>query len=237
MFARDAEHDSPVTVQHAEGLSLGFLSASSILRASDYSKTSLSGKKLQKSFADASAMSAISCILFNNSTNDDGSSPIDNPMSSPSPKRRWEVHKDHFLSGLLQCAGRRHALNIEGSGCAQSSTGRRNRSSSFSDWNADDHSSPSSRRIMYGSRSGLSIEDYAKALRPMITCYAILDQISKDFTLKMDDKMVEKCAENLAGIVGKCQKADNIRALISIAKITLDDTSIVEELEIGVNTI
>jgi len=240
MFARDAEHDAPVTVQHAKGLPSAFLAASSILRASLVETTST--KKLRKGFADAGPMAAICCILFQNSVNDEDVSPAgnlttENAPSIPPPKRRWELHKDHFLTGLLQCAGRRHTLGIDGSGCVQPTAARRMRSSSFSDWNSDDHAGSSVARRPYGKRSGLTIEEYAKALRPMITLYATLDQLSKVFTLQMDDENIEKCSETLVAVIESCQKAEDIRSLIALAKITLDDTTIIEELEAGMNTV
>ena len=243
MFARDAEHDAPITVRHAKGLSTGFLTASSILRANDLFDNSQI-KKMRKGFADAGPMAAICCILFQNSMNEEevlssmSVMSTERSPSSPPPKRRWELHKDHFLTGLLQCAGRRHSLGINGSGCVTPSSGRRIRSSSFSDWK-DDNSGPSgtSVRRPIGKRSGLAIEDYAKALRPMITLYATLEQLSKVFTIQMDDEKIESCSEQVASTIEACQKAEDIRSLISLAKITLDDTSIVEELEAGMNTV
>ena len=69
----------------------------------------------------------------------------------------------------------------------------------------------------------------------MIIFYSLIDQLSKDFNLQMDDEKIESCSERLADIVDKCQKADNIRTLISIADISMDDTTIIEEVEIGLN--
>lgn len=240
MFARDAEHDAPVTVRHAKGLSTAYLAASSIIRANDVFDNSQM-KKMRKGFADAGPMAAICCILFQNSMNEEEVLSSMNDLSSegspsaPPPKRRFEVHKDHFLAGLLQCAGRRYSLGINGSGCGTSSSGRRMRSSSFSDWN-DDSPTLSGRRPI-GKRSGLAIEDYAKALRPMVIFYAVLHQMSKVFTIDMDDEKIEACSERVVGVIESCQKAEDIRSLISLANITLDDTSIVEELESGMNTV
>ena len=242
MFARDAEHDAPVTVRHAKGLSTGYLAASSILRANDKSESSQM-KKMRRGFADAGPMAAICCILFQNSINDEDvlSSMNDLAMSteispsSPPPKRRWEMHKDHFLHGILQCAGRRHSLGVDGSGCATQNVGRRMRSSSFSDWN-DDHLNTSGRRPV-GKRSGLTIEEYGRALRPMITLYAIFDQVSKAFTLNMEDDKIETCSQQIVSTIEACQQAKDIRSLISLAKITLDDTTIIEELEAGMKTV
>jgi len=241
MFAKDAEHDLPVTVRHANGLSTAYLASSSILRCSDLLETSKI-KQLRRAFVDAGPMAAICCILFQNTINDEDVSSAnaciissEHAQSAPPPKRRWEMHKDHFLIGLLQCAGRRHALGIDGSGCEQSSSSRRGRSSSLSEWN-EDLSGPPSRRPV-GKRSGLTIEEYAKPLRPMLLFYATLDQLSKLFTLQMDDERIELCSQQLVSTIESCQKAESIRSLIALCNISLDDTTIIEEFKAGAGTV
>lgn len=238
MFARNAEHDNPGDVLHAKGLSTAYLAASSILRCSDLSQTAKT-KQLRRAFADCAPMAAICCILFQNSMNDEDvlseNSNIlstDNSPNIPPPKRRWEMHKSHFLAGLLQCAGRRHAQGVEGSGCI---TGRRVRSSSLSDWN-EEHSNLSPRRHI-GKRNSLTVEEYGKIMRPMLILYAILDHLSNAFTLQMDDEVIEKCSHQLVNVIESCQKAGDIRSLLSHACITLDDTTIIEEVEAGINTV
>jgi len=243
MFAKDAEHDLPVTVRHAKSLSTGYLASSSILRCSDLLETS-KVKQLRRAFADAGPMAAICCILFQNIVSDEDVSSSDasmlsseNAPSVPPPKRRWEMHKDHFLMGLLQCAGRRHALGIDGSGCEQPSSIRRHRSTSLSEWNEEHTSSnPPSRRPV-GKRSGVTVEEYSKPLRPMLLLYATLDQLSKLFTLQMDDENIEKCSQQLLSTIESCQKAENIRSLITLCNISLDDTTIIEAFEAGAGTV
>jgi hypothetical protein len=239
MFAKNAEHDSSANVLHAKGLSTAYLAASSILRCTDLVQTAKT-KQLRRAFADCAPMSAICCILFQNTINDEDVSSAnsmilttENVPNIPPPKRRWEMHKYHFLSGLLQCAGRRHAQGIDGSGCL--TTGRRVRSSSLSEWN-EDNSTLSPRRHI-GKRNGLSVEEYGRIMRPMLILYACLDQLSSVFTPQMDDEIVENCSQQLVKSIESCQKAGDIRSLIHQANISLDDTAIIEEIEAGMNTV
>mmetsp|Transcript_26538 Transcript_26538/g.39785 ORF Transcript_26538/g.39785 Transcript_26538/m.39785 type:complete len:1455 (+) Transcript_26538:731-5095(+) len=252
LFARDAEHDSPGAVQHAKHLTSGFLVASSILRASDYKDESTTSQRMRRSLADAAPMVSICCILFNNDPTNSNSSVEKksakkiSPHNMPDPKRCWELYKDHFLCGLIRCAGRRQALGIDSSGCESSrgtSSGRTTRSASFNEWDASpEHqrrgSSLMSRNSQFGKRSSTTtVEDHATALRPMITFFAALDQISKDFALNMDDEKVEVSAERLVHVVEECQKADNIRSLLSLANIFMEDKKIIEEIDAGRKTV
>ena len=243
MFSIAASHESPTVSKHARGLSTGYLAASAILRASDIPKTSKM-KQLRKGFAEAGPMAAICCILFHNIMNDEditasnaSAMTAENPPSVPPPKRRWEVNKDHFLRGLVLWAGRRHALDVTGSGCEHSNTNRRARATSFSDW-GDDHSpsSPSVRRAV-GKRRGLTIDDYSKSLRPAFVLFALLDHLSKLFTIEMNDERVDSCSQELVNTIEVCHKAENIRTLMNIAHIEYDDTKIIEAFEEGVSTV
>lgn len=83
----------------------------------------------------------------------------------------------------------------------------------------------------------MSVEDYATALRPMITFFASLDQMSKDFILNMDDEKVEESAERLVHTIEQCQKADDIRSLLSIVNISISDEKIIEEIDAGIKTV
>ena len=97
--------------------------------------------------------------------------------------------------------------------------------------------SPSNGRYQIGKRGSSSVEDYATALRPMITLFASLDQISKDLALNMDDEKVEEAAERLVHRAEQCQKADNIRSLLAMANISMDDKKIIEEIDAGIKTV
>ncbi len=260
LFARDAEHDSPGAVHHAKHLTSGFLAASSILRASDYKDESITSQRMRRGLADAAPMISICCILFNNDpTSSDSLSLssfenkkcVKNKNSSgdvaSNSKRCWELHKDHFLCALIRCAGRRQALGIDSSGCESSrghSLGRRTRSASFNEWDSSPEQDRRGSSSMTGGRnqigkrgSSSTVEDHATALRPMITLFAVLDQISKDFTLNMEDETVEEAAERLVHIVEKCQRANNIRSLLSIVNVSMEDKKIIEEIEAGRKTV
>lgn len=228
-IARNSEHDSPITVQHARELSTCFLAASSILRSGEMEVGNLA-KKLRKGFIESSLMSSICCILFKNAITDVG--------ISGTSKMRWELYKNHFLTGILQYAGRRHALGIESSGCVQPNSKGRGRASSFSEWDYDGSVGPSPDRRKHTTRKGPStIELYSKAIRPMVTFYAMIDQVSKDFSLEMSDEDVEASASKLVGVVESCYNAENVSALLSTANISLDHTTIIEEIEIGINSV
>jgi hypothetical protein len=244
MFANDAEHDAPETAQHARFLSAGVLAASSILRAKDFDASgSSTAAALMKGIADSAPMAALCCILFNNTCDEDPA--VTDKAGAPHPRRRWALHKEEFLRGLIACAGRRHALNIEDSGCVTSKNrASRIRSSSFTEWDLvdDERSSgesgaPSRRKThssMLGKKRGLpQIDDFANALRPMITLYAILDQLSSDFVVNMSDEVVEASAARLAETIEACQKSRSIHDLLQKAKATLDHEEIIEELQKG----
>merc|ERR1712113_58919 len=135
-------------------------------------------------------MVSICCILFNSNSASSDSSPDKKSSKKTSPNKRdpkkcWESHKDHFLCALIRCAGRRHALGIDSSGCESSrgtSSGRTTRSASFNEWDAslDQERRGSSSSYQFGKRvSTATVEDHATALRPMITLFAALDQLSK----------------------------------------------------------
>jgi len=269
MFANDAEHDVPETAQHARGLNAGFLAAFEILKARDYlgrggvgGVASATTLRLRRGLADAAPMACLTCVLFFN-LKDDAShghgeakavsaiAALDEEAvsTSPHPKRRWMLHRDRFLRGLLQCAGRRHACNVDGSGCAtdrrsaSSSAARRMRSSSLTDWEDPDIlrgsgkgtcGSPglsigSKRGSLLGKRSTPGITEYAAALRPAVTLYAIFDAISADFTLDMDDAQIEAAASRLVDVIKGCQKAGNIQELLHRAGVSMDHDAIMEE--------
>jgi hypothetical protein len=164
---------------------------------------------------------------------------------TPHPRRRWALQKEEFLRGLIACAGRRHALSIEDSGCVTAkSRASRIRSSSFTEWDLvdDERSSGESGTLsrrkthssILGKKRGLpQIEDFAKALRPMITLYAILDQLSSDFVVNMNDEIVDASAARLAETIFSCQKSKSIHDLLEKAKVTLDHEEIIEELQKG----
>jgi hypothetical protein len=65
----------------------------------------------------------------------------------------------------------------------------------------------------------------------------MIDQLSKDFSLEMNDQDVETSASKLVGVVESCYNAENVSALLSKTNISLDHTTIIEEIEIGINSV
>mmetsp|Transcript_37080 Transcript_37080/g.41421 ORF Transcript_37080/g.41421 Transcript_37080/m.41421 type:complete len:1925 (+) Transcript_37080:80-5854(+) len=249
MFESEAAVDAPDTAQHARSLSAGFLAACEIISAEDYD--SLGKSTLIRGIADSSAMSALTCILFHNTKDDYGSgAEISDELASPHPKRRWVIGKELFLRGLLNCAGVRHALAIQSSGCvsARNIGTKRSRSRSFTDWEiakedgVDNQESSTTSRTARASRKSSSpgincfratINDFGNAMRPMIVYYAILDQLSSDFTPNCDDVSIEECASRLVEVIESCQKSKSIHELLEIAKITSTHEEIINELQRG----
>lgn len=248
VFVRDAEHDTPETVKHARELSSALLATSKILEADDYESESSNSLRLCQGFADASPMAALCCILFYNTENDNNSHSnkrrsTNVTVNSPLQKRRWNLHKNVFLCGLIRCAGRRYALGIYSSGCESTRrnvTGRRLRSTSFSEWELPDRNkipSATSRRSLILNRGAKTVDDYAKVLRPMITMFTILDCLSGLFSFNMNDESIEKGVERLVEVIQSCQSAPNIRLLMCEAKINLDDDQILYEIDAGIKTV
>ena len=240
MFEKDAQMDAPETAQHARALSAGFLAASAITQADDYDKSNQT--VLLRGLSDSALMASLTCILFHNTKDDYGSATDED---KPHPKRRWIMGKENFLRGLLNCAGRRHALGVENSGCLSGrNAGRsRSRSSSFAEWDIVDDGDAimdidsasiareSIKRDRSSSKAG--IDDFRDALRPMLVYYAMMDQLSTDFVLNMDDVKVEEVANRLAQVIDNCQRSKGIHELLRKAKVTLDHDEIIDELQRG----
>jgi hypothetical protein len=257
MFDKDAQVDQPVQSQHARCLSTGFLAACTIASADSSKSSSLN--QLTRGIADAAPMALLTSVLFHNATDDDNASGSSNDEScKPHPKRQWLVGKDYFLRGLLICAGRRHALRLESSGCntSRGPMGRQ-RASSFAEWdlldgsenpdaagsssgfsfarassargNSSSNSSSSRRR---GS-SKATIEDFQNAIRPMITLYAIVDHLSAEFSLAMEDVQIQESAERLVYAIEECQRSKSIHELLDKAKVMMDHEEMMEYLQKG----
>jgi hypothetical protein len=224
-FESEAQIDSPTSSLHANELSSGFLAAREIVTAKDCYGLAKSPTFL-RAIADSAVMAALTCVLFE--------------KNDTQSKRRWVVGKEHFLRGLLNCAGSRHASGIHDSGCLSRTGGTvRSRSSSFTDWEVVDstedlnnHGSPTT-NTKSGSSSHASIDDFANALRPFIVFYAMMDQLSLDFTPTLDDEAVEEAATRLAEVIETCQKSKDIHELLEKAKVTLSHSEIMNELQRG----
>lgn len=249
MFEKDAQVDAPEMAQHARNLSAGFLAACAISHADEANQRSQS--QLQRGLADASAMACLTCILFHNTKDDYTSSPT--PASSedegtrPHPKRRWIVGRDYFLRGLLNCAGRRFALCVEGSGCSATRTTatKRRRPAGFADWDIVDEdemlelggatsaASAYASVLSRSSTNAASIDDFRDALRPMVVYFAMMDQLSNDFVLCLDDTQVQDLANRLVEVINDCHSCKSIHELLRKARVNLKNDEILEELQKG----
>jgi len=253
MFAKDVAQDAPETALHAKALSGAFLAGHEILKSKDSIRTGAVTPALRRGMADAAPMASLCCILFHNIKADEEASDSDDEPVCPSPKRRWKLNKDEFLCGLIRCAGRRFKLGVRDSGCVSSRGSLKRptaRTSSFAEWDEDEHvsthagpwdkSSNSNNRkstsSLLGKRSAPKMEDYASALRPMIILYAIFDTLSQEFVLTMDDEAVADSAARLVSSIECCQKAGTIQDLLKEAQITMDHNKILEEIEVGIDS-
>lgn len=165
----------------------------------------------------------------------------------PSLTRQWEVYKTKFLAGLMRCAGHRHSMGVTDSGCVTSrgiSTGRKNieRVRSYKDWMLTSSSSSSSNDVSESSvgvftskssRRNSMIEDYSSALRPMITLYAVFDQLSKEFVTGNSDEITSEASEHLATKLDLCYKSNDIHELLCVAEITVGHDIICKCFEKG----
>uniref|UniRef100_A0A7S2LR68 E3 ubiquitin ligase UBR4 C-terminal domain-containing protein n=1 Tax=Skeletonema marinoi TaxID=267567 RepID=A0A7S2LR68_9STRA len=235
MFAANAEHDeSPEVSKHARNLSYGFLLGEDIVDLPTFDRNLNSrSKRLERGVAESAPMAALCSILFYNVEDETGSGTKNGKCLSPtgkapSPTRQWEVNKDIFLAGLIRCAGHRHSLGLTDSGCATSkglSAGRKNveKTRSFADWRKDD---------IRSQHKTAMIDDYGQALRPMITLYAVFDQLSREFVVN-DDESTEATSERLAARLESCYKAGDIEELLQVAEIAMSRDLICKYFEKG----
>ena len=156
------------------------------------------------------------------------------------------------------CAGRRHALGIESSGCTSGRSGSsgggrpRSGSTSFPDWDTVDSpdgvsgsvsatATSSARSSSSGGgrkkkRSKADINDFGSSLRPMVTLFGILDQLSEDFVISgMKDAEIEQAASRIVAVLEQCRKARDIRELLKMCKadIILEDDEILADFQLG----
>jgi hypothetical protein len=247
---KDAQLDQRSLSHHAHGLSAGCLLACSVLFRKDAAK---SRTELARGVADATPMAALTSVVFHN-TSPSGSRQSghsSNESEKPHPKREWLVGRELFLRGLLMCAGRRHVLNLNCSGCESSrNLSGRKRSSSFADWDVveeEDAERPAApteapRPARRGGRPGRAagrspssptVEDFRNAFRPMITLFAIIDQLSAEFGMSMSDVQIEESGQRLAGVIDNCLRSRSIHELIRKANVPLDLGQMMDLLQKG----
>jgi hypothetical protein len=155
----------------------------------------------------------------------------------PHAERRWLANKELFLQGLLACAGRRHVLGADDSGCLSPKRGtpRATKVTAFTEWDTENRIEPgaSSRQTNDGKSGGTKIDDFALALRPMITLYAILDKLSSVFVVNMSDELVEQSVAQVVQKVEDCLKTKDIHELLIVAGVDMDHDQIMEEVQKG----
>ncbi|KAL3921480.1 MAG: hypothetical protein SGILL_002728 [Bacillariaceae sp.] len=238
-FDLEAQVDSPASSLHARSISAGFLAGREILSARDFD--SVGATSLVRGIADSSAIAALTAILYH-SKRADGNDTTESSNETPHPKRRWVVGSEQFLRGLINCAGCRHALGVSDSGCisGRGAGTKRSRSTAFADWTASDEaneSQPKASRTSGGNRgksnSRAGIEDFGIALRPFLIFYAMMDQLSSDFTPEMDDAAIEAAALRLVQTIESCYRSNDIHQLLEKAKITLSHSELINELQRG----
>jgi hypothetical protein len=113
-------------------------------------------------------------------------------------------------------------MGLMDSGCVTSrgiSAGRKNieRVLSYKEWtttSSGSDASESSGVLSKSSRRNTMIEDYSRALRPMITLYAVLDQLSREFIAGSSDEITDEASEHLAAKLDSCYKSSDIHKLL-----------------------
>ncbi len=79
-----------------------------------------------------------------------------------------------------------------------------------------------------------SLEDFSSSLRPMIMLNALLDVLSEQFVLNMQDTEIEASATRIVEVLQQCQHSKGLRELLKISQVTsLSDDDILEEFQAG----
>jgi E3 ubiquitin-protein ligase UBR4 len=231
---------------------------------------------LTRHIADAATMGSLTSIVYHNTHADDTDASLttaatiraklcDDDVGSqiPHPKRQWIVGNDYFLQSLLLCAGRRYALGITGSGCSPSLSNHSSRSNSTCDdgnrtnmttaTTTTTTSSSSTRRTnahpASSSASTVTLDDLYMAIRPMIIYFAILHQISNDYTptglaissssspTTATKDAIELCVERLVQLITNCWKCRTMVELLSTTNIVMDQDTILLWFQKGMMSI
>jgi hypothetical protein len=247
-FAKQTDVEQKESLIHAQGLSAGCLLACGVVFKENSKKEN---SELLRAVADGTLMGAITSIIFYNAKACGGGQlKVDATSEKPHPKREWVIGRDRFLRGLIVCAGRRHVLNLNSSGCLPGRTlSGRKRSSSFAEWDNNDAeeaisptetASPRSKsktRRRAGRPSARpnmpSVDDFQNAFRPMITLFAILDQLSAEFTQTMDDNQIEASSQRMVQVIEESQASRSIQELLRKAKVPFDNGQLISLLQRG----
>ena len=236
-------------LSHALALSSGLILGWKIIQSKDHGMDSSHFSRLQFNVAEAAPMAALSSILLHNARNDD-SDALHTNTSTSTDINRWSMYREVFCSSLMFSSGHRHALGIEGSGCESSrnsSAGKRARSTSFHDWDGEslegkpektnESSLMTKLKSFMGKRSSCPLDQYAKALRPMITLFIVLDHLAANFAAGMTDETIDQCSDALAKVFESCQRAENLTALLRIGNIPIDKGRILDAFNEGYRSV
>lgn len=250
-FAKEVDVEQKDNVLHAQGLSAGCLLACGMVFSENSKKEN---SDLLRAVADGTVMGAITSIIFYNTKPCGGGKlkvDIQPGKLKPHPKREWLIGRDLFLRGFIVCAGRRHVLNLNSSGCLPGRTlSGRKRSSSFAEWDNTDEEkeaasptevAPSRSKAKTRRRTGRSsgrpnipsVDDFQNAFRPLVTLFAILDQLSAEFTQTMSDIQIESSSQRMVQVIEDCQASLGIQELLRKAKVPLDNGQMISLLQRG----
>uniref|UniRef100_A0A7S2LBI9 E3 ubiquitin ligase UBR4 C-terminal domain-containing protein n=1 Tax=Leptocylindrus danicus TaxID=163516 RepID=A0A7S2LBI9_9STRA len=234
MFIKNSELEaqSAASVDHVRYLSAAFLSAMEIIGAEDYR---VSSKSLMKNSTDASLMACMCCIIFNNMNVDSASESTEEKSFA---KDLWKKYRNLFAHGIIRLAGRRKAQGVVNSGCISGRSGRsRSRANSLGEEDLDEGSGDISTSIL-GKRGQPTLESESGYLRPMLTLFVILDQLSTAFNPdQMDDEKLSSSAESIAAKIELCRATESIYDVCGIAKLNMSHEQILQKFEEGYNLV
>lgn len=243
VFDKEAAVEQPLQSQHARCLSTGFLAACAIVCSNETNLASVTNMtELVRGIADAAPMALMTCILFHNTHADCAECTADESNAQPHPKRQWEAGKDYMLKGLLTCAGRRHVLGIESSGCVSSRGLKRQRSTSFADWEVlhphdaeGGHLEVSTKHFKNRIKpKKATMDDFQNYLRPMLIYFAFMDRLSTEFSSTMEDHSVYESSERIAPAISECHRCKGLRELLRLTNVGLSDDEIMEYFQKGI---
>ena len=67
----------------------------------------------------------------------------------------------------------------------------------------------------------------------MITYFAMMEQLSAEFSLNMEDVAIRQGAERMARSIEDCVRCTNIHQLLATAKVTMEPEALLELLQKG----
>jgi hypothetical protein len=64
--------------------------------------------------------------------------------------------------------------------------------------------------------------------------FAMMEQLSSDFTPNLDDSSIEDAANRMVHVIESCKQSKNIHELLETAKVTLPHNEIIKEFQGGI---